>query len=159
MAYTSNNTNLELIKFRKDVAYSFLRQSRFDPYTSTSITAPIRRIADLSADGKQINIPLVDQLRSDGVSTGPLVGAEEGVDNYGFPMWADWARNAVAFKKSDKKESAINIQATASPLLRNWVARIRRDDMIDALLSIPTAAIPTNYHSRRGQSRQWHTLA
>jgi hypothetical protein len=85
MAYTSNNTNLELIKFRKDVAYSFLRQSRFDPYTSTSITAPIRRIADLSADGKQINIPLVDQLRSDGVSTGPLVGAEEGVDNYGYP--------------------------------------------------------------------------
>jgi hypothetical protein len=150
MAYSTNNVNLELIKFQKNISYSFLRRGRLDPYTSTSITAPIRRIADLAADGKQINIPLVDQLRSDGVSTGPLVGAEEGIDNYGMPMWADWARNAVAFKKSDKKESAINIRNTASPLLAGWVTRIRRDDEVDMLLSIPTSAIMTNYHSGAG---------
>lgn len=150
MSTTQNNINNTLIKFRKDVTFAFLRQGRFDPYTADSHNAIIRRVKDLAADGKQINVPLVDQLRGDGVATGVLSGNEEGVDNYGMPLFAAWARHAVAFDKNTKKEASINIRETASPLLTNWTKRIRRDDMIRAFLSIPTAAEQAGRNSGSG---------
>jgi hypothetical protein len=139
MATTVLNVNNALVKFKKAIAYSFLRQGRFDPYTSDSITAVIRRVRDLESNGKQINVPLVDQLRSDGVATGILSGQEEGVDNYGAPLWPSWARNAVAFDRNTKKEASINIRDAATPLLSGWTKRIRRDDMVKAFHSFPTA--------------------
>lgn len=150
MALTTNHVNNELIKFKKNVAYAFLRNGRFDPFTGSGPTAIIQRVADLAADGKQINVPLVDQLAGSGVATGTLVGNEEAVDNYGLPMWAAWARHAVAFDKNSKKESAINIRDTATPLLQGWTRRIRRDDMIDAFLSIPTATIQSGRNAGAG---------
>jgi hypothetical protein len=60
-------------------------------------------------------------------------------------MWADWARHAVLFNKQNKKASAINIREYGTPALTSWTKRWRRDDMVDALLSIPTAPIPANY--------------
>lgn len=140
MATTLTNTNNALVKFKREIAYSFLRNGRFDPYTGDSITSVIRRVRDLEANGKQINVPLVDQLRGDGVAAGVLSGNEEGVDNYGIPLWPSWARHAVAFDKNTKKETSINIRDTATPLLANWTRRIRRDDMIKALHSFPTAS-------------------
>ncbi|SDR10560.1 Protein of unknown function [Rhizobiales bacterium GAS191] len=145
MALTVNNVNEELIKFRKKAIFTFLRDSRFDRYTGTGPNYIIQRVMDLEADGKQINIPLLDQLRGDGVARGQLTGREESLDNYGYPMWADWARHGVLFNKANKKEAAINIREYGTPVLTSWTKRWRRDDMIDALLAIPTAAIPANY--------------
>ena len=141
MASTVNNVKNELIKFRTDVAKAFLRAGRFDPFTSSSPTAIIQRVADLAADGKEVRVPLVNQLASSGVATGTLVGNEEAIDSYGMPMWADWARTAVVFDKNTKKESAINIRDLASPLLQAWTRKVRRDDMIKAFHSFPTASI------------------
>jgi hypothetical protein len=145
MAVTQNNVNEELIKFRKKAIWSFLRDSRFDAYTGNGNNNIIQRVIDLEANGKQVNIPLLDQLRGDGKATGQLTGAEEQLDNYGFPMWAEWARHAVLFNKQNKKVAAINIREYGTPALTSWTKRWRRDDMVDALLSIPTAAIPANY--------------
>lgn len=147
MSVTINNVNEELIKFRKKAIWSFLRESRFDAYTGSGPNNIIQRVVDLEANGKQVNIPLLDQLRGDGKSTGQLVGSEEQLDNYGFPMWADWARHAVLFNKANKKNSALNIRDYGTPALTSWTKRWRRDDTVDALLSIPTAAIPANYNA------------
>lgn len=140
MALTTNHVNNELIKFRKDVAFDFLRANRLDPFMGSSSTSPIVRLSDLAADGKQINIPLVTQLSGDGVGAGTLRGNEEQLDSYGFPIYADWARNAVANNRAVNKESSFNVRSTARQLLRGWARRIVRDDLVDALLSIPTAA-------------------
>lgn len=149
MAYTVNNVNEELIKFRRQVTWTFLRGSRFDAYTG-GIGSIIQRVMDLAADGKQINVPLMDQLKNAGVATGPLVNNEEALDNFGLPLWADWGRHAVVFQKSSLKEAAFNIREQATPALNGWTARWRRDDMVDTLLSIPTAAIPPNFHTDPG---------
>jgi hypothetical protein len=135
---TSQN---ELIKFRRQVISDFLRRSRFDPFMGESSTSVIVRLADLEADGKQINIPLVNQLTGDGVGAGTLRGNEEQLDSYGFPIWADWGRNAVANNRAANKESSFNVRSTARDLLRGWGRRIVRDDLVDALLSIPTGAV------------------
>jgi hypothetical protein len=139
---TSNHVANELIKFRRQVISDFLRRSRFDPFMGESSTSVIVRLADLEADGKQVNVPLVNQLSGDGVGAGTLRGAEEQLDSYGFPVWADWARNAVANNRASNKESSFNVRSTARDLLRGWARRIVRDDLTDALLSIPTATVP-----------------
>jgi hypothetical protein len=144
MALTANHVNNEVIKFRKDAAFDFLRASRFDPYMGSDSTYPIVRLKDLAADGKEINIPLVTQLTGAGVGAGTLRGNEEQIDSYGFPIWADWARNAVANNRAVNKESSFSIRSTARSLLSGWSRRIVRDDLIDALLSIPTSTIQSN---------------
>jgi hypothetical protein len=138
---TTNHVNNEIIKFRKQVIYDFLRSTRLDPFMGDSSTMPIVRLSDLAADGKQINVPLVTQLSGAGVGAGQLVGNEEQIDSYGYPLWADWARNAVANNRAVNKESSFSVRSTARELLRGWSKRIVRDDLVDALLSIPTASI------------------
>ena len=138
---TTNHINNEVIKFRRQVISDFLRRSRFDPFMGDSSTNVIVRIADLESDGKQVNVPLVNQLQGDGVGAGTLRGNEEMLDSYGFPIWADWARNAVANNRASNKESSFNVRSTARDLLRGWSRRIVRDDITDALLSIPTSAV------------------
>ena len=59
---TGNHPNNEIIKFRKDVSYDFLRASRFDPYMGETSTSVIVRMSDLESDGKELRVPLVTQL-------------------------------------------------------------------------------------------------
>lgn len=141
MALTANHPNNEIIKFRSDVATDFLRSSRFDPFMGDDSTSVIVRMADLATDGKEINVPLVTQLVGPGVGAGTLRGNEEQIDSYGFPIWADWARNAVANNRAVNKESSFSMRSTARSLLRGWSRRVVRDDLVDALLSIPTSAV------------------
>jgi hypothetical protein len=140
---TTNHVNNELIKFRRQVITDFLRKSRFDPFMGEASTSVIVRLADLESDGKQVNVPLVNQLVGPGVGAGTLRGNEEMLDSYGFPVWADWARNAVANNRASNKESSFNVRSTARELLRGWARRIVRDDITDALLSIPSGAVQT----------------
>ena len=150
MALTANHPNNELIKFRSDVTYDFLRSSRFDPFMGDNSTSVIVRMADLEADGKEIRVPLVTQLSGNGVGAGTLRGNEEQIDSYGMPLWADWYRNAVSNNRAVNKESSFNVRSTARSLLRNWAKRIIRDDMTDALLSIPSATIQPGRFSAPG---------
>jgi hypothetical protein len=144
MALTSNHVNNEVIKFRKTAAIDFLRKSRFDPFMGPNSTSVIVRMSDLTGDGKEINVPLVTQLSGSGVGAGTLRGNEEQIDSYGMPLWADWARNAVANNRAVNKESSFSIRSTARSLLSGWSKRIVRDDLVDALLSIPTSAVQAN---------------
>lgn len=150
MALTTNHPNNELIKFRKNVSYDFLRANRLNPYMGNTSTSPIVRMSDLSADGKEIRVPLVTQLSGDGVGAGTLRGNEEQIDSYGFPVWADWARNAVANNRAVNKESSFSVRSTAQQLLRGWSRRIVRDDLVDSLLSIPTSSIQAGRLSTPG---------
>lgn len=138
---TSNHVNNELIKFRRQVISDFLRRSRFDPFMGDTSTSVIVRMADLESNGKEINIPLVNQLSGMGVGVGTLRGNEEMMDSYGFPVWADWGRNAVANNRAVNKESSFDVRSTSRNLLRGWGRRIVRDDIVDSLLTIPTASI------------------
>lgn len=150
MALTQNHFNNEVIKFREELIIDFLRKTRFDPFMGDDSTSVIVRMADLEADGKQINIPLANQLTGDGVGAGTLRGNEEIIDSFGMPIWADWARNAVASNKAVRKESSFGIDPNARKMLRNWAKRIVRDDLVDALLSIPTAAVQTGHFGTPG---------
>lgn len=150
MALTTNHVNNEVIKFRKNVITDFLRRSRLDPFMGSSSSSIIVQLSDLESGGKEINIPLVSQMSGAGVGAGTLRGNEEKLDSYGFPLWADWARNAVANDRASNKESSFNVRSTARDLLRGWARRTVRDDLVDMMLSIPTASVQANRFTTPG---------
>ncbi|MBS1725032.1 MAG: DUF4043 family protein [Armatimonadetes bacterium] len=151
MAQTTNNANIELVKYGRQLfARGYIRENRFTPYQGTGNNSIIRLVKDLSADGKQINVPILDILQAQGVGRGTLVGNEEGLDNYGMPMWADWLRHAVDWDKATNKDSAINFKSYAAPELNRWFKKRNKEETVDAFLSIPTASVPTGFRGALG---------
>jgi len=151
MAFTTAGTNTELIKYARDVwARGYIRENRLVKYQGTGVNSIIRLVKDLAGDGKQINVPLVDILNGSGKGSGTLVGNEEGIDNYGCSMWADWLRHAVAWDKATNKDNALNFKSLGVPMLNQWYKRKLKEETIDAMLSIPTNSTPTGFRGVAG---------
>jgi hypothetical protein len=155
MALSFTQTNNKLIVFRKQVFHEYVRENLFSPYMGTDITSIIRVIPDLDKGGKnggeQINIPLMARLNATAVSTGSLVGNEESLDNYGFRMWIDWARNAVAINNAEEQKSSIDLWAESKPMLVDWGKELQRDEICDAFFALPSTSAPAGLGSSNGQ--------
>ena len=148
MSETKVDLKLELIKFRDKVTNGYYREHRFARYQGAGVNSIIRLHADLSSGGREIRVPLSDLLRKKGTGRGQLTGKEEGIDNYGFSMWADWARHAVEFDKDDETIASFNIKALATPKLNTWAKGTVKDEITRAFLSLPIA----KRHSLNGSS-------
>ena len=120
MALSVIQVNNKLIKFREEILREFVRQNMFSAYMGNSMTSIIRIMNDLKSGGEQVNIPLVNSLRATAIGTGTLTGAEEAIDNYGFRMWIDWARNAVKTTRAEDHKDSADIFDIARPLLTDW---------------------------------------
>ena len=151
MALTSIQANNKLIKFREEITREFVRQNMFSAYMGNSMTSIIRVLNDLKSGGEQVNVPLVNSLRATALSLGPLVGAEEAVDNYGFRMWIDWARNAVKTNRAEDHKDSADIFDIARPLLTDWGKELIKNEIVDAFLSIPNGTVPANLGTTNGQ--------
>lgn len=143
MALTETQTNNKLVLYTKEINREYVRENLFSPYMGTSLTAIIRVRQDLKAGGEQMNIPLVTKLTGRGVGSGTLVGNEEKIDNYGMRLWIDWARHAVATKKSSEHKDSADVFGEAKPLLADWGKERQRNDIIEAFMSLPTESAPT----------------
>jgi len=139
------------IKFRKQVLFDYLRKNRFSPYMGKGESAIIRLFYENKDGGDQVNIPLINVMSGAGMGSGSLVDAEEEMDSYGFRMWTDWIRNAVVFKKNQIQKSSFDPLAQARPALTQWGQRTQRDEIVKALLAIPSAAAPAGHGTDAGQ--------
>ena len=101
----------------------------FSPYMGEDINSIIRRRMELKSGGETMNIPLVRRLVGAGVSTGSLVNAEEAIEDYGYRIWLEWARNAVVTTKAEQQKDSADTFGEAKPLLTDWIMRTdpRRD--------------------------------
>jgi hypothetical protein len=81
-------------------------------------------------------------LTSQGVSTGTLVGNEEAIDDYGMRVWLEWARNAVVTTKSEQQKDSADTFGEAKPLLSDWIKELNRDEIIAALMALPSELQP-----------------
>ena len=79
-----------------------------------------------------------------GVSTGPLVNAEEAIEDYGYRVWLEWARNAVVTTKAEQQKDSADIFGEAKPLLSDWIKEMQRDEIIAALMALPSESQPTS---------------
>lgn len=151
MALTTVATNNKLIKFRKEITREYVRANLFTPYTGEGPTSIIRIINDLKTGGEQMNIPLTARLRQKAIGTGPMVGNEEVLDNAGFRVWIDWARNAVKTNKAELQKTSADIFSIARPSLEDWGKELIRDETIDALFALPSLAAPAGLGTTNGQ--------
>ena len=152
MAMTTTESNNKLVKYTKQINREFVRENLFSPYMGTALNAIIRVKHDLTAGGEQMNIPLVTKLRGRGKGSGTLVGNEEKIDNYGMRLYVDWARHAVATKKSDKQQDSADIFGEAKPLLVDWGKERQRDDIVSGFMALPSESPPAGLGSDDGQT-------
>lgn len=143
MAVTTVQSNNKLVKYTQEIAREFVRENLFSPYMGEDLTSIIRRRFDLKNGGEQMNIPLVARLQGAGVSTGTLVGNEETIDNYGMRVWLEWARHAVVTNKAESQKDSADIFGEAKPLLSDWIKELNRDELIAALMALPSESQPS----------------
>jgi len=138
MAVTTVQSNNKLIQFTKEINREYVRGNLFSPYMGTALNSIIRIKNELKSGGEQMNIPIVTRLTGAGVSTGTLVGNEEQIDNYGMRVWLDWARHAVVTNKAESQKDSADIFGVAKPLLSDWGKELQRDELIAALMALPS---------------------
>lgn len=143
MAVSTVQSNNKLVKFTQEIGREFVRENLFSPYMGEDLTSIIRRRFDLKNGGEQMNIPLVARLQGAGVSTGTLVGNEEAIDNYGMRVWLDWARHAVVTNKAEQQKDSADTFGVAKPLLSDWIKELNRDELIAALMALPSESQPS----------------
>ena len=144
MAVTTIEPNNKLIQFTKQINREFVRQNMFSPYMGEGLSAIIRIRNELKAGGEDMNIPLVTRLQGAGVATTTLVGNEERIDNYGMRLRLEWARHAVVTTKAESQKDSADIFGEAKPLLSDWGKQLQRDEIIAALMALPTETLPTS---------------
>jgi len=142
MAVSDIQPNNKLIRFTQQINREWVRENMFSPYMSDEVNAIIRRRMELKAGGEVMNIPLVTRLQGVGVSTGPLVGNEDKIDDYGYRIWLEWCRNAVVTTKSEMQKDSADIFGEAKPLLSDWINEVTRDEIIAAFMALPTESQP-----------------
>jgi len=142
MAVTDIQANNKLIKFTQQINREWVRENMFSPYMSDDVNAIIRRRMELKSGGEVMNIPLVTRLAGIGVSTGPLVGNEDKIDDYGMRIWLEWCRNAVVTTKAESQKDSADIFGEAKPLLSDWLSEVTRDEIIAALMALPSESQP-----------------
>ena len=144
MAVTTVQTNNKLVKYTQEINREYVRGNLFSPYMGTALNSIIRIKNELKAGGEEMNLPIVTRLTGAGVSTGTLVGNEEQIDNYGMRVRLDWARHAVVTNKAESQKDSADIFGEAKPLLSDWGKELQRDELIAALMALPSEALPTN---------------
>lgn len=144
MAVTVVQANNQIIKWRSDVYREWRRGNLFSPYMGESKTAIIQITRELRDGGDVLSVPLVMALRGPGVSTGPLVGNEENLANYGQKIWVDWSRNAVLLTRAQMRKSAFEQLTLVKPLLSEWQNCLLRDEIVLTFFSLPSESPPVN---------------
>jgi hypothetical protein len=155
MAATITQINNKLVVYRKQIYKEYVRENLFSPYMGEGLGSIIRIITDLDKGGKmggeQINVPLMARLQATAIASGPLVGNEEALDNYGMRLFIDWARNAININNAEEQKSSIDLFAEAKPMLTDWGKELQRDEICDAFYALPSQAAPAGLGSANGQ--------
>jgi len=71
-----------------------------------------------------------------------LVGNEDKIDDYGYRVWLEWVRNAVVTTKAESQKDSADIFGEAKPLLSDWLSEVTRDEIIAAMMALPTESQP-----------------
>ena len=151
MALTTVQSNNKLVKYTQEINREYVRENMFSPYMGEAVNSIIRLRMEMKNGGEQMNIPVVGRLTAAAKGSGTLVGNEEQIDQYGMRIWLDWARNAVVTNKAEKQRDSADIFSQAKPLLSDWGKELQRDEIISALMALPSESVPTGLGSDAGQ--------
>jgi N4-gp56 family major capsid protein len=113
----------------------YIRANRFKRYMGMDENAIIQMKEDLMAKkGKTVTFALVNALTGAGKKgSATLVGAEEKMNSRSCQVTVDKVRNAVVVPEIDEQYSAISLRDAGKVVLKDWILRLTKNDIIAAL--------------------------
>lgn len=113
----------------------YIRANRFKRYMGKDENALIQLKEDLTTkQGKTVTFALVNALTGDGVSgSATLVGSEEKMMSRSCAVTVNKIRNAVVVPEIDEQYSAISLRDASKVVLKDWILRKTKTDIINAL--------------------------
>ncbi len=137
MAETTVLSGLELTKWQKKFIKQYVRGSGFEPYMGDSEMNIIHVRTDLETDGFTIRVPLLMNLRGDGVTGNQRLGGnEEALDTYYFDVSWEFYRHAVESSKKEREKSAQDLLAEKNDLLSEWGSELIKYQIVDCFHSM-----------------------
>lgn len=135
MTITTVSTANVVKQWDADFFKEYVRDNRFSRYMGTDENSVIQLKENLTKQkGDQLTISLVGKLSGAGVSGNTLLeGAEEVLDNYGWPIPVDTRRNGVAITEWEQQKTVIDLRNAAKSMLKMWAMEQIRDDIIEAM--------------------------
>lgn len=142
MAETIVRAGLTPQQWDSEYFTEYTRESRFRPYMGTSVSSIIQSKEDLSRKpGDRVTFAAVRRLNGNGVrGNSVLKGNEAELDTRSMAVAVTPIRNAVVMTDWDRQRSAIDLRQAARSELKNWSMENMKDDIIDAMKSVPNAA-------------------
>lgn len=137
---TSSQKNV----WRNSYYKEFLRKSGLMPYMGKGANNIIRVSEDLINKGKTVHFPMIGALRGNGVRGAEvLVGKEDDQANYDDAVSVDFVRNGLVVPEYTTYQTEIALWDAAKEGLKDWSARMLKNDMVDALggIIVPGAAL------------------
>lgn len=153
MALTTPHSNNKKVDYTKIINKEYVKGNRFSPYIGTGDQAIIRNAYKANPDAEQINVKFSLALSGAGTGTGRLAGNEEAIQTCGQRIWPDYARHAVRILKSEARLDDGTIQALKKPALKDWGNEIQRDEIIQALMALPSTEKPVGNNDRKNYPR------
>jgi len=156
---TTVPANLTVEQWQKEVFLEYNRQSRYFPFTGSSVDSVVYTQTDLTKmPGDTVTIPLVANLTNAGVTGNTaLVGSEEILNQSDFRVAVDVLRNAVVFTEFEKRKPAYDMDMIAKRRITDWFADRTRDALTGQLrnFAVGAAATSTLENSTDGERDIW----
>ena len=135
MANTAVAAGLTAQQWDSKFYTEYIRANRFKKYMGTDENAIIQMKEDLlTKPGKTVTYSLVNALSGAGVTgSTTLVGSEEKMNSRSCAVTVNKIRNAVVVPEIDEQYSAIGLRDAAKVVLKDWVLRKTKTDIINAL--------------------------
>ena len=135
MANTAVAAGLTVQQWDEKFYTEYIRANRFKRYMGTDENAIIQMKEDLTTKpGKTVTYALVNALTGAGKrGSATLVGQEEKMNSRSCAVTVDKIRNAVVVPEIDEQYSAIGLRDAGKVVLKDWVLRLTKSDIITAL--------------------------
>lgn len=139
MALTSPIEGNIVKRWRKSVFQTYVRGNEYGPDIGKGPNAIHQRRDDLSKNrGDTITQSLIAEIGGNGVTgSGTLEGNEEALPNYDHKIMVEQRRQAVLVSDADQQKTEIQLLNEARPQLMNWILNKTRNDINDAMGSMP----------------------
>lgn len=137
MALTTVPTTLTPEIFSAQFFTEYVQSNKFSRYFGTDENAIIQLREDLTTKkGGTIVFELVNELKGTGQTTDRVKGNEEKLGQRSFRVEVNPVRHGVVSQEHEDKKSPIDMMVAKKAVLKTWMQKKTRDDIITALGSI-----------------------
>lgn len=141
MAETTARSGLTPQQWDDEFFSEYVRENRFAVYQGTNENAVIHLKEDLTRKpGDRVTFAAVRAIGGGVQGNTVLEGNEAELDARSMAVQVRPIRNAVVMTEWDEQKSAIALRDAAKTGLKNWAMEKWREDIINALKSVPNAA-------------------